>query len=69
MESLRYTDQLPTKIAIPPVKLNRQVVCIQGLALTLDMNLNYASPVLLTRAVRQVLTMYALFGAKLLDMP
>ena len=48
---------------------NGQVVFIQGLALTLDMNLNLTSDVLLARAVKQVLTAYALFGAKLLDVP
>jgi hypothetical protein len=48
-----------------------QVVCIQGLALTLDMNLNYTSAVLLTRAVGQVLLRGwgcpCLFGHKLLS--
>ena len=47
-----------------------QVVCIQELALTLDMNLNYTSAVLLTRELRQVLLRGwgcpCLFGHKVL---
>ena len=58
--SLFVLSQIVPSCSVQPTV--KYVVCIQGLALTLDINLNYNSAVLLTRAVWQVLTMYALFG-------